>query len=145
MTTTPATSTPATLTPHPNADILLAIAEGKQLQYAITNGKWVDINSANVLRWISEENNNEACSGIRVKPSTIRIGDYDVPEPMRVPPKDETWYYVASNEQSRAVRYLWENCEYDKRMLKSGLCHSTKEAAELHVKALLSFSAMSDD
>ena len=141
MTTTPTTSTPATLTPHPNADILLAIAEGKQLQYAITNGKWVDINSANVLRWISEEN-NEACSGIRVKPSTIRIGSYDVPEPMRVAPEDETWCYIASTMQVNAVPFLWDNCEFYERVLKSGLCHSTKEAAELHVKALLSFSAV---
>jgi hypothetical protein len=76
----------------------------------------------------------------RRKPKTIRIGDYDVPEPVREPLNDWDWYWVAC--LTNGATYLpWRGDVIEIQWLSQGLIHRTKEAAELHVKALLSFTA----
>lgn len=92
----------------------------------------------------------EDCSGsllwrenheYRRKLKTIRIGDIDVPEPLRVPPDEDTYYYTPC--PSFAVVYercLWDGGEFDLRQLENGLAHLTKEAAITHAKAIISLT-----
>lgn len=81
----------------------------------------------------------------RRKPLTIRIGGFDVPEPLRVAPVVGTRYFVPEIE-SRFEKLSgfsnWDGDELDQRWLARGLVHLTEEAAALHAKALLSFSTV---
>ncbi|MFA5166768.1 MAG: hypothetical protein WC449_05785 [Candidatus Paceibacterota bacterium] len=77
----------------------------------------------------------------RRKPKTININGYEVPEPLRVKPECESIYYVASTSSKRLeTLIIWNNDEQDNEWLNNGLIHLTKEAAKLHVDALLSFT-----
>ena len=74
-------------------------------------------------------------------PKTIRIGEYDVPEPVREPLEKDTEYWIAHfSLEGLANRFKWYSDKFDNRVLKNGLIHLTKEAAVIHAKALLSLT-----
>lgn len=74
---------------------------------------------------------------------TIKIGNYDVPEPLRDVQEEGTLCFVTSLvTYSQDVTIKFESCETHKKLLSDGILHLTKEAAELHAKALLSFTTM---
>lgn len=79
----------------------------------------------------------------RRKPRTININGFEVPEPLRDAPNDndnETCYIVNLTED-KAYATVWHSSRpFFKQWLKSGIIHRTKEAAEIHLKALLSFT-----
>ena len=77
----------------------------------------------------------------RIKPKTIRIGEYDVPEPMREMPARGTTYYVVDTVTPDSPRkYNWVCDTADIVWFNRGIIHSTKDAAVLHAKALLSLT-----
>lgn len=80
----------------------------------------------------------------RIKPKTIRIGEIDVPEPVRSAPMKQQKYYVA-HPLSGAYMTLWDGNETDNQWLRNGLIHLTREAAELHAKALILVSGGTTD
>ena len=80
----------------------------------------------------------------RRKPKTIIINGFEVPEPMRVLPAFDDNYFYPHLFSGGVRRFSWEGDEMDLRAFKSGLCHLTKEAAELHLEALMSFTALED-
>ena len=74
-------------------------------------------------------------------PKTIRIGEYDVPEPVREPLEKDTEYWIAHFSLAElANSFKWYSDKFDNRVLKNGLIHLTKEAAVIHAKALLSLT-----
>lgn len=74
-------------------------------------------------------------------PRTIRIGNFDVPEPMREKPEIDTGYwFVDPGGDEKVLEYVWINDQVDNRLLNRGLMHTTKDAAIIHAKALFSFS-----
>lgn len=77
----------------------------------------------------------------RRKPRTIRIGEFDVPEPVREPLEVGATYYVAVLTSNAASHMRWGGSTSEMDWLRRGLIHLTREAAELHTKALLSFTA----
>ena len=77
----------------------------------------------------------------RIKPKTIRIGEYDVPEPMREIPARGTTYYVVDTVTPNSPRkYAWAGDTADIGWFNLGILHSTRDAAVLHAKALLSLT-----
>lgn len=76
----------------------------------------------------------------RRKPRTIRIGTFDVPEPVREPLEMGQEYWIACTTDGRAGKYWWNQGDIDLRWLADGLIHLTKEAAQIHIDALLSFT-----
>jgi len=77
----------------------------------------------------------------RRKPRTININGHEVPEPAREPLKRFQQYYTVDTWNDKIVdEYSWNDDEADKRLLKRGIIHLTREAAEAHAKALLSFT-----
>lgn len=77
----------------------------------------------------------------RRKPRTININGFEVPSPLRNPPNDGEICYIVNLTENRAYCVIWCNTtSFYTQWLKSGIVHSTKEAAELHLKALLSFT-----
>ena len=77
----------------------------------------------------------------RRKPRTININGFEVPEPLRDAPSDgETCYIVNLTENRAYCVILCGTFSLCQQWLKSGIIHRTKEAAEIHLKALLSFT-----
>ena len=81
----------------------------------------------------------ENCYDYRRKPKTININGHEVPEPMDVYPTYDSFYYAVS--LTRGVNaYTWYEDALDLELWNNGLVHATKEAAEQHYKALISFT-----
>ncbi|WP_141557306.1 hypothetical protein [Xenorhabdus cabanillasii] len=79
----------------------------------------------------------------RLKPKTIRIGGFDVPEPERIPLETGTDYYHVGSSAlylGGAVLSHWENSGIDNARLYAGLIHLDCKSAELHAKALISLT-----
>lgn len=123
-------------TPHPHAETLRAIADGEEIECADTRSvpvSWFLTSSQLALKQIAYN----TCLEFRIKPKTI--GECDVPEPMRVAPREYTEFFLPDVLSPRKhISRLWtghpDQCEH----LAAGLCHFTAEAAEMHAKALIS-------
>lgn len=77
----------------------------------------------------------------RIKPKTIRIGEYDVPEPLREMPTLGTDYYITDITSSSLYGVATWVCDVeDITWFNRGMVHSTKDAAICHAKALLSLT-----
>ena len=77
----------------------------------------------------------------RRKPRVIVINGIEVPEPMREKPEEGTYYWhPLITSSSASCRNMWSNDDWHLVRFENGLCHFTREAAELHAKALLSFT-----
>lgn len=81
----------------------------------------------------------------RIKPKTIRIGDIDVPEPVREALEIGQEYFVASPAMGGGSQFMWNGCAHDLKFLRHGLIHLNREAAELHAKALILVSGGTTD
>lgn len=82
----------------------------------------------------------------RRKPRTIMINGHEVPEPLRLMPKDGDDYFIAETDYDLDpdTPYEWESDEVDIYRFNAGLIHATKEAAIAHAKALLSFTEIKE-
>ena len=77
----------------------------------------------------------------RRKPKTININGFEVPSPIRDPLNEDEICYIVDLTGNRVCEVDWCNTSsFCKQWLKSGIIHKTEEAAELHLKALLSFT-----
>ena len=130
---------------HPHADLIMAYAKiaqttdkpWKHFQVQVSGGIW--LSAAAELPFRAEY-------AYRLKPArTIRIGKYDVPEPVREPLEDDKEYWgVDLMAEELAWKYKWNNAVFCNLMLRRGLIHLTKEAAVIHAKALLSLTKAAD-
>lgn len=90
-----------------------------------------------------EKTHNDLCYDYeyRIRPNTIRIGEYDVPEPMReIPARGTTYYVVDTVAPNSPGEYTWVGDAADIGWFNLGILHSTRDAAVLHAKALLSLT-----
>lgn len=97
-----------------------------------TTDNWYQLNSESVFH-------HDGIYRFVPQPGTIKIGDYDVPEPVREVPDDKVSLWVADTAHG-AMLLTWKGCETDMRMFNCGILHLTKKAAEGHIAALLSFT-----
>lgn len=76
-----------------------------------------------------------------MQPKTIRIGEFDVPEPLRESPAVGTAVFTPNlvNNDGYLI-FNWDSDFTDNRMLCRGLIHKTKESAIIHSKALISLT-----
>ena len=84
---------------------------------------------------------DESCD-YRRKPKIILINGIEVPEPLRVAPKEDTEVYPVSVQSENIMDTRYINSGWHLYCLKAGILHATKEAAELHAKALRSFTEL---
>ena len=119
---------------HQNYEFLIAVANGDDL------GEW-EYSLEHLNRWISAKYSEHAAGDnrfkFRRKQKTITINGIEVPEPLRVAPKDGEAYWVAGASYNCAQQREWDSDPIDKRLLAYGVIHSTKEAAEQHRRALI--------
>lgn len=76
---------------------------------------------------------------LRLKPRTIDINGHQVPEPVREPLNLGQKYWVADTANFTEEK-KWTDSFSCQRWLARGILHLTKEAAETHIAALLSFT-----
>lgn len=74
----------------------------------------------------------------RLKPRTININGFEVPEPLRSVPAYGTSYFIIDLPDVEDM--TWTNVPDEYQWLKAGIIHLTREAAEKHLEALLSFT-----
>lgn len=106
---------------------------------AAANGAVIEFKQAGV--WY-EKAHNDLCYDYeyRVKPKTIRIGEYDVPEPLRDRPINGESVYLVCTDRASPVKLQWFPVEHSLYLLDSGLLHGERAGAALHLKALLSLT-----
>ncbi len=124
---------------HPHADLMAKAAEIAKTDYwwnehfEIYAGEeygWIEMSLSS--SFIREEE-------YRLKPRYIDINGHQVPEPVREPLQEGDLYYGASTADG-VFSAIW-NCDHiDSERLHKGIIHLTKEAAETHIAALLSFT-----
>ena len=127
------------MTPHPQADILRAIADGEDIE-AFYDGGWHYVKPVSAIKYLGGD-----MYPLRIKPKVININGIEVPEPMReMPPEGTSVYWPGfgpdsgdTHTESADVGYYPAMLPY---LLRKGLLHLTKEAAAIHAKALLSFT-----
>lgn len=127
---------------HPYAQVLRWIADGESIQ-ADSNydGHFLNVTCTKTLLEGIAEGRASDPDRFRLKPRTITINGHEVPEPMRVAPKWIAGYYMPDLIDSTYVATsYWGDDKYDEERLARGLCHLTREAAEAHARALLSFA-----
>lgn len=88
---------------------------------------------------------NKRVFALDYKVKTIKIGEFDVPEPLReAPPKGTRIYVVNLRSKHLQSSYLFGTVasSYTNELqdIARRQAHLTKEAAMLHAKALLSFT-----
>lgn len=76
------------------------------------------------------------------KPCTIRIGEREVPEPVREPLEEgEEYWFVDFSENGVCGKSIWDgrgtDGDIDHFRLKRGLIHRTQHAARQHAEALI--------
>ncbi|MFC3636028.1 hypothetical protein ACFONL_01305 [Camelimonas fluminis] len=89
------------------------------------------------LAYRGPENHGPICP-----PCHIMIGDRAVPEPMRVEPKTEDWYWAIDlSEASLVVRCKWLDDTVDSAFFRNNAIHSTEANARAHAEAIIALSA----
>lgn len=120
---------------HPNADLLIAIANGEQPQGNSSDG-YIDISAENALIRIA---NNAGCT-VRIKPKTITINGIEVPAPVTEPLEMGKKYWTFSMLHGAVFWEIWNNHPYDEKRLKQRAIHLNKEAAQAHFEAVVKAS-----
>ena len=132
-----------TTTQHQYSNILRAIADGEEIEWQRSNGCWEHQDLSQTFAEIAY--NAYSPDRYRVKPKTITINGFEVPEPLREMPKDANrvfWPVLASASGSNSDwSYVSENNNVMlEAMLLQGLLHSTREDAQAHAHALISLA-----
>lgn len=74
----------------------------------------------------------------RIKPRTITVNGFEVPEPMQEAPEIGVEYWIAAPAfEDYCERVNWSASAYGKRYIDRGLCHSSRNSAIAHAKAML--------
>lgn len=79
----------------------------------------------------------------RIKPSTIKIGDFDVPEPIRKAPKlyDTVYTPMIVGHGVLFRSWTWGGSEQCKKTLECGIMHKDCDSAIAHAKALIALTS----
>lgn len=126
-------------TPHPQADLLRAIADGKQMQEldfpGINHpGNWCDCDADRALNRISRGVEQY----VRIKPETVLINGIECNAPMRVEPEMGSWYYTPTpTNEAKFTLWAWLNDASGQRLFAEGLCFATAEDAAAAARAMI--------
>lgn len=77
----------------------------------------------------------------KTKGAFVLIKGIKVPAPYFNEPEFGTFYFIPFNCERGFGQKAWVGSEFDKRHLKAGFCHKTKEAAVLQSAVAKAFDA----
>lgn len=108
-------------------------------EYRLTGGIWTSFKEASRPYWYESTEYRRKPD----KPRTIRIGNFDVPEPLREEPEEgHAVFLVMPHKPSGFLTKYWlRDPELDLFVLNMGLLHSTMRAAAIHAEALRSLTS----
>jgi hypothetical protein len=121
-------------------EVLEALLAGETLVDVADSGITIRFNGTNILDQESEEQETICLFDWKIKPRTININGYEVPEPMRVKPNSGDKFYAVYLSAGTVECFTFDDSMTCNRWFNQGLAHKTREAAELHLEALLSFT-----
>ena len=125
--------------PHKHAEFLHALADGRGDEFEAHHESW----GADAWRIISSDAWRICMSPddwtVRRKPKTktIRIGDMDVLEPMRVAPAMGTVVWLVCIHTDSPFRYSWSGNATERKWLKLGVCQATEQGAMDQRRAMI--------
>ena len=121
---------------HPNAMLLRWIADGEEIECKGSGDTWHSCGPNRLLTAIYQ-GSTYVDSCYRIRPKTIRIGKYDVAEPIKEKPDDSCAYFYLDASQENGINSTnWTHHEADNSALESGMCWLNPEDAELAAKAI---------
>lgn len=120
-------------TPQQHAQEILPLvtaqANGEVIQMYVETHGWIDCKEPTAFV--------NGCK-YRIKPKMILVNGFEVSEPMReAVDYGKSVFVSAPSESSLYSQKTWQDTGYHYKLLHRGLCHSTKEAAIAHAKAML--------
>lgn len=117
--------------PHKHAEIIKAWADGKTIQCSMFGSEWKDI--ANPSWNLTEE------TRYRVKPETFWLGVHEVPMPLTERPEEHSIVFAVNpvSEAKYTAITFYKSSYYCQELLKSGMLHNTREAAQRHTGAII--------
>jgi hypothetical protein len=127
----------------------LTTTNGSMNEYRLKDGR-IEYRNSNYEGSIwTESNGVPAFDALQVKPKTILINDFEVPEPVRQVDPTRCECYWAPNfngpNESDVISFFartgWDPGYHINKYLSMGFIHLTKEDALLHRRAVLSFTA----
>lgn len=122
-------------------DAMRAWLDGEMLEYrpVDSNLKWHKVKSASEcqgLPFLFDDTDE-----YRIKPRTIRIGEYELTAGEVSPLEFREDYYMPDLIREGMVqRFRWSCSEFDKQVLERGLVHRSMANAKIHAAALISIS-----
>lgn len=114
-------------------EVKMAWARGEVVQYKNEGGLWSDWGYDNELVLVLPS------TEWRVRPRTIMINGHEVPKPLHTITDGQSYFYPALGIGILNDHYS-QGCAVTLQRLRDGILHSSIENAELHAKALLSFT-----
>lgn len=131
---------------HKHAAVLRDIANGvnfNEFEFNFTG--WLDKTFICLTNASNEVFINPKGFNIRRKQKTHVVNGFTVPEPLRDEPLRNSMYFI---EEPSAVKFYsnfrWDS-DFDKRCMKRGIVHATKEGAIANCKARLGIDPYKDD
>lgn len=125
---------------HPHADLMAKAAEiAKTDQYWQRHfeEKFHSTDKWNQMSDVFFQTHRE----YRLKPNFIDINGHQVPEPVRESLEIGAWFFMPSVDCiEMASKVKWREDEHCDFYLRSGVVHTTEDAAIRHAVALLSFT-----
>lgn len=125
-------------------EALQAIVDGKKLEYKWhTVNSWIRFNSLSNGVCVNNILKGKIIFRLAQEQEMITIGDVSFPKPVREPLENGTEYWVAelpSQHYTTQGPNRWVNDYLDRRYLRRGLVHLSKENAIAHAKALIKLS-----
>lgn len=123
-------------------DIIQALLDGERVEYLESGtNRWIRTHLFPHISTVDLLTTPQFT--YRIKPRTIKIGDMEVPEPIKDASdmsNGSEYYFPLVNCEDLCDDYCWDGDHTDLRLLKRGLIHKTKEAAVIHAKALVKIS-----
>lgn len=120
-------------TPHPQAEILRAIADGKIVEICHkTKDIWFE--STSVLAYVGDEGYR-----LRIKPEIMALAGHEFPFPVREPLENGQKYWTPDVHGFVEIcrTDIWIGHKVDFHNLKRGLIQLTKEGAIAQAKAMI--------
>ena len=117
--------------------ILQALIDGEHIEFA-TVGNWTTSTTANTLSVLRQWSFGHTSVSLRIKPHTIQIGEFTVPEPLRKPPSDI--YYYVNPAYGEVEQMYWEGTDDENTWLANGALHATEQGAKLFLAAIHSLT-----
>lgn len=123
---------------HKHSEFLHALADGRADEFECRHetcdtDKWCAI--ADYVWLICEY--PDFWTTRRAMPRTIRIGNLDVPEPMRIAPEVGTAVWLVCTHTDLPFRYSWSGNTTEQEWLKAGICQSTEQGAVDQRRAMI--------